>query len=203
MTRLPFEPPTDFYHDDMMPIDEQIVNLLKKRKELSGGEPGFPPLTLIQQWSKQFVLYPDYLNHLFSLLMDEETYRPIPEPEKFKKLVPIMKSVELGDVQFSVTFIRQYENSSVLLLHIDYDASNGSSEVDLYRHYALTLSIAPDYYCRQTRGSGSDGHITNVFIISPALPDDLSSLAFVFKGSLVPVRANSEVIEFVIRPGEE
>ena len=77
--------------------------------------------------------------------MAEENFRPIPEPVHFRKHVPIMNSAQWEDVLFSITFIRQYENASVLLLNVDYDASEGSAEQDLYRHYALKLSITPEY----------------------------------------------------------
>lgn len=200
MRRLPFEPPTDFYHDEMKPIDEQLVELLKKRKDLSGGNPGFPSPSLIQEWSRKYDFYSDYLHAVFSLVMDDERFRPIPEPKKFRKHVSVMKSVEWEDAIFSVTFIRQYENASELSLHVDYDATASSTEEDMHRHYALELSITPDYDCRNIGGSGSEGHMTNTYIISPPLPDDLSGLAFEFKGPRIPITAKSEMVEFVIRP---
>ncbi|MGE6345881.1 hypothetical protein ACQKIY_00295 [Bacillus mycoides] len=43
MQRMPFERPTDHYDEHLSSIDKKICSLLKERKELSNGNPGFPP----------------------------------------------------------------------------------------------------------------------------------------------------------------
>lgn len=39
-----FRPPTNYYCEELVPVDEQICGLLAKRKELSNNNPGFPNL---------------------------------------------------------------------------------------------------------------------------------------------------------------
>ncbi|PGP31625.1 hypothetical protein CN989_29265, partial [Bacillus cereus] len=39
MKTMSFERPTDYYDDRLYTIDEKICELLKERKELSGGDP--------------------------------------------------------------------------------------------------------------------------------------------------------------------
>ncbi len=43
MNRISFERPTDHYDERLYSIDEDICSLLKQRKELSKGNPVFPP----------------------------------------------------------------------------------------------------------------------------------------------------------------
>lgn len=83
-----FEHPTDHYDERLSSIDEKICSLLKERKELSNGNPGFPPDEAISNWAKQNGLYPDYLNSLFSSMMDEDEFKPRVEPTKFKNIYP-------------------------------------------------------------------------------------------------------------------
>lgn len=41
-------------------------------------------------------------------------YKPVVEPENFVKNIPILKSFENDEVFYTVTFIKQYENASVV-----------------------------------------------------------------------------------------
>ena len=57
MQRMSFERPTDHYDERLSSIDEKICALLKERKELSNGNPGFRlmRLLLIGQSSTDFI----------------------------------------------------------------------------------------------------------------------------------------------------
>ncbi|MEK4667511.1 hypothetical protein [Niallia sp. FSL R7-0271] len=46
--------------------------------------------------------------------------------------------------------------------------------------YALNITDK-QYECRNNRSGGSTGHYTYSFIVSPALPDDVSGIRLVFK----------------------
>lgn len=54
MKRMTFERPTDYYDERLYTIDEKICALLKERKELSAGDPGFPHDEAIYKWAKQY-----------------------------------------------------------------------------------------------------------------------------------------------------
>ena len=69
--------------------------LLKERKELSDGDPGFPHDEAIYKWAKQYGFYPDYLNSLFSSMMDESEFKPRVEPTKFQKHIPVLKRMNI------------------------------------------------------------------------------------------------------------
>lgn len=48
---MPFEPPTGYYDERLITIDEQICSLLKQRKDISDNNPGFPSDDVISNWA--------------------------------------------------------------------------------------------------------------------------------------------------------
>ncbi|PLR78320.1 hypothetical protein CU633_05785 [Bacillus sp. V3-13] len=140
MKRMPFESPTDHYDERILPIDEQICALLRQRKDISNNDPGFPPLETISNWAEKFDLYEDLLTSLFGMLRNDEEFRPYVDPVGFRKNIPILKSVENGDHLYSVTFVRQYENASVVNLNIDWEETNESPSY-LHRHSFFELFL--------------------------------------------------------------
>lgn len=49
MKRLPFQRPTNLYHERIVSIDDRICKLIKQRNEISDNNPGFPETKYIQQ----------------------------------------------------------------------------------------------------------------------------------------------------------
>jgi hypothetical protein len=202
MNRMPFEPPTEHYDEQIEAIDEQICKLIKQRKDLSKNNPGFPTKHLITNWAKKYNFYEDFLNSVFAHFLNEDIYKPVIEPQGFLKNIPLLKSFEKDDVFYSVTFMRQYENVSVVHFNIDRDDSNDDDDMPRrFREPILfDLSIEGkevEYDCRNEGGGGSGGHESYTFIVSPALPDDLSELKLVFKQCKVPFQKPTG-FEFVI-----
>ena len=189
MKRMPFERPTEHYDKRLVSIDEQICALLQKRKEVSSQNPGFPPSDCIKDWAKKYDLYEDLLNSLFSTLRMEEEFKPHVVPRNYRKHIPILKSVEKDARLYTVTFIRQFENASIVNLTIDWDDTTEELETmdairhrrPIHPHRFIELHLGEPYECRSDRGSGSEGHNRQTYIVSPALPDDPSGLTFVFK----------------------
>jgi hypothetical protein len=186
MKRMPFERPTEHYDERIIPIDEKICALLKERKELSNQNPGFPPPENITNWAKKYGLYEDLLNSVFGTLRMEDEFKPRVEPKNFIKHIPILQSVEIDERLYTITFLRQYENATVVQLNMDWDVKTEDLEEDfhlrhMHHHRALELSLGEKYECRTDSGSGSDGHFRQNFIVSPPIPDDPSGLTFVFK----------------------
>ena len=117
---MPFRPPTDHYYKELAPIDEQICELLAKRKELSNNNPGFPSLELISEWSQKYGLNENWLRRIFAsyMLYEERLQRPV-EPTGFLKFVPILKSIEIDDMTYAVTHMKQYRNASVVYVETE------------------------------------------------------------------------------------
>ncbi|MGM0889690.1 MAG: hypothetical protein ACQEW5_22725 [Bacillota bacterium] len=180
MKRMSFEQPTDHYDEKVFSIDEQLCALLKQRKEISNNDPGFPPHKNISNWAKRFGLYEDLLNTVFGTLRNDEEFRPRVEPKNFKRHIPILKSVEKGEYIYTVTFIRQYQNASVVHLNIDWDSTK-ESPYDGHQHNFFELFLGEQYDCRWNTGSGSTGQFVYSFIVSPPLPDDISGFDLVFR----------------------
>ncbi|QWH01411.1 hypothetical protein EXW52_14930 [Bacillus mycoides] len=198
MQRMPFERPTDHYDERLSSIDEKICSLLKERKELSNGNPGFPPDEAISNWAKQNGLYPDYFNSLFSSMMDEDEFKPRVEPTKFKKHIPVLKTYEHKETVYTVTFIRQYSNASVINLYKEWDPKNNTLNAN-NTHSLVELSINDTYDCWAEGWTGTDGHTSYQFVISPALPDNPSGISFLFTERSMPFSDKHERLEFEIK----
>lgn len=183
MNQLPFERPTEHYDKRLLPIDVQICSLLKKRKDLSNNNPGLPPDKTVSKWAEKYGLYEDYLKTLFGTMRIEEQLKPRIEPTRFRKHLPVLKSVEIDKRNYTVTFIRQYENASVVQLLIDWDDTN-DPPIQLDRKFSrnhFQLFLGEQYECRLESGGGSTGHYRCKFVVSPALADDISGQEFTFK----------------------
>jgi hypothetical protein len=146
MKRMPYVRPTDYYDDRIVDIDEQICGLIKQRKNISNNNPGYPPFGKIESWATNFGLYEDFLKSLFGLLRNEEHFRLRVEPAVFRKQLPILKSVEQDGDMYTVTFVRQYENASVVDLHIDFKPIVGIEWEERprqrhHRHLELTCHL--------------------------------------------------------------
>ncbi|KAA0546938.1 hypothetical protein FZW96_13175 [Bacillus sp. BGMRC 2118] len=197
MKRLPFEPPTDYYDSRIEHIDEHICQLIQKRKELSNSNPGFPHKHLISAWSSTYHFYEDFLNGVFSHLINEEIYTPVVEPKEFKKNVAVLKSFEKGDVFYSVPFVSQFKNASVVHLSIDQAIVN---EEDIHRNHSffkLSIRGSAKFHCHNEGGGGSSGHMSYRYIVTPALPDDESAYQLVFTEMKGPFQKETD-FEFII-----
>lgn len=181
MERMPFRKPTDHYEEGIKHIDEKICELISKRKEVSKDNPGYPPFEYISSWSEKFNLYEDFLKSLFGALMNEKMYKPLIKPEGFQRTLPVLKCIEVDNRLFSVTCIRQYSNASVVNFNADWDSTSESLEDVSRRHTNFQLFINDQYDCQMLNGTGGSGHFHYNFVVSPALPDDLSGIELVFK----------------------
>ncbi|MGG3626023.1 hypothetical protein ABES25_21130 [Bacillus gobiensis] len=197
MKQMPFERPTDHYDERILSIDEQICALLKQRKEISNNNPGFPPLEEISRWVEEYGHHEEFLRAIFLTLMDEDEFLPVVEPKDFRKYISVLKSVEQGEYLYTVTYIRQYSNASVVNLNIDWHDNNVDRE-NREHHKFFELYINDHFNCSFSGGSGSEGQMTNNYIISPPLPDDISGFDFVFKEKSAPFHRKSTGNEIVI-----
>jgi hypothetical protein len=197
MKQLPFERPTDHYDERIQSIDEKICELFQKRKDLSDHNPGFPPFELISDWAKKFGLYEELLKSVFGTLRNEEQFKPIIEPKGYKKHISVLKSVEKNNRFYTVPFIRQFENASVVQLTIDWNSTT-ETPGERPHHTFFELFIGDKYDCRMINGSGSSGHESNHFVVSPSLPDKLSGLDLVFREFRTPFKEQPTGLEIVM-----
>jgi hypothetical protein len=180
MKRMTFRRPTTHYDERIKKTDEKICELIKQRKEISNNNPGYPPFEYITNWAEKFGLYEELLKSIFGLLWNEKMYKPFVEPENFRRNLPVLKSIEVDNRLFSITYIHQYSNSSIVNFNIDWDNTSDSSERQS-RHTHFELFIDERYDCRMANGTGGDGHFHYNFIVSPPLPDNTSGIELFFK----------------------
>ncbi|MBT2289242.1 chorismate mutase [Paenibacillus albidus] len=196
MNRMPFQRPTEHYDERIMDIDEKICALIKQRKDISDNIPGFPPLETIAMWAQKYDLYEEFLKSLFGTLMSEEHFRPMVEPDQFRTYLPVLKSMEQDGLFYSLTSIRQYNNASMVTLHIDWDMKQ-DEEPSSRRHRQFELYIGEPYDCRMVNGGSGSGHASYNYVVSPPLPDELSGLVLVFKEGCSPFPPKENGIEIV------
>ncbi|MFA9560583.1 hypothetical protein ACERII_25105 [Evansella sp. AB-rgal1] len=185
MRSMLFQPPTDHYDLKVAPIDEKICELMKERKELADNKPGFPHNKFIQTWASKYGFYEEQLQAIFNTLYDEEMFKPRVEPNGFRKYIPVTFSTEKNGCFYTVPFIRQYENASVVELSMYWDQPDHTVIDDRIDSF-FQLHI-DDFECYNVGGGGASGHSTQSFIISPPLPDE-SNIELVFKEYSVPIR---------------
>ncbi|MGD6793262.1 hypothetical protein [Metabacillus indicus] len=198
MKRLQNNSSDYYYFENIQQIDERICQLIIERRIAANKNPVFPPQEMISSWAKQYDLYENLLEALFGLLRNEEDCRPPVVPQGFIKNVQVLKTAEKGEFLYTIPFIRQYENASVVSFQIDWELTSVEMEERMHMHRYWELYIDEAYDCRIKGGGGSDGHLAYQFTVSPPLPDDLSGTIFKFKEYSEPytgVPANS-IIEF-------
>lgn len=177
-----FRPPTSHYDERIKQIDEKICELIDQRKGISNNNAGYPPFEYIADWAKKFDLYEELLKSIFGSLWNEKMYKPFVEPEDFRRNLPVLKSVEMDNKLFTITYIHQYSNSSIVNFNIDWDNTSVLSEPHLRQHTHYELFIDERYNCRMASGAGGDEHLHYNFIVSPPLPDNTSGIKLFFKG---------------------
>lgn len=174
--RMPFEPPTDDYCESIAMIDEQICDLISKRNEISGNNPGFPNLALISAWCRRHDLNEDLVRRVFATLYNERLLKPLVIPTGFRMFVPVLKSAKANDALYMIPYMRQYENASVVCVEIEVGVDVGNSRIE--QSPQVELFISPTYECRPDRGHGQDRMIQREFVVVPPLPDDVTELEF-------------------------
>lgn len=190
MRRMKFTPPTNDYNEEIKNIDEKICELIDKRKKISNNNPGFPNMEYIINWAKMYNIHEDLLSSIFSMLYHENEYIPIIEPEKFRKNISILKSVEKDNKILSVTSMQQYNNASIINISIEW---NFSGEGD-YLNINSEIYISEKYNCRMDSGSGGDGHKYYRFIVTPALPDNVSGIDLIYKEKNLETKEETNIV---------
>lgn len=175
MMRMPFRPPTDYYCEELASIDEQICELLAKRKERSNNNPGFPHLDRISAWCHQYGLNEDMTLRLFGYIYSEHQFVPLVEPVGFLKFVPILKFAKIDGVFYAVTHMKQYSNASVVLVETEVNTEEPYLRLG---HASFELFISPEYQCRLESGCGQKKEMQHSFVVTPPLPDEVSGLEF-------------------------
>lgn len=196
MKRISFERPTDHYDEGITDIDKEICSLIKRRKEISGNNPGYPPFEYISKWSETYGLYEDFLKSLFGSMMNEKQYKPFIEPAGFRQHIAILKSVVIGERFYTLTSIRQYTNASVLTLSIDWD-NEPEIESKSHQHSHYELYISEQYDSRMISGGSRSDHAAYKYVVSPPLPDDASGLQLRFTQYINPFKKSETGDEIV------
>jgi hypothetical protein len=195
MRRMPFERPTEYYDEKLLPIDEELCSLLQKRKVISHNNPGYPKLEDIAKWAEKYDVYENLLRSIFGVLENDEAFKPQIEPENFQKYIRILEAVETKECLCTVPFMKQYANASIVHLNIDREYGENLEQERFHRNSFWHLEIGDNYDCRVTGGGGSQEHISFDFIVTPPLPEDLSGQVLTFKEYETPFKKKPTGLE--------
>lgn len=167
------------YTEAVAAIDEAICRLVAERQQAAGGRRVYPDNERLRRWSDQFGIGETRLLSLFGNLAAGPRLNPLPPmPQGLRRVVELMRPQESQGVSWVLTHGVQYENAS--LLHIEMMSEKGR----VIRHGGLALEVdQPGYQSHDFGGHGSQGHFAFDFIVWPALPDDLSGIAFTLRQS--------------------
>ena len=197
MSFEPIETTNSYYNESLLSIDKKLCELLNDRKKIIKSNLGFPPDKVVSSLADEYGFQKEYLQSLFSTIEMEEHYEPTIEPVEFQKYLPVLKAYGDQKVLYTVTYIRQYANASVLYLHMDWEEKEDTN----FYPDILDLIINDTYFCHSEGGGGTTGHASHSYIISPALPDDVSGIELIFKEPGRPFKVNSTGFEFTIKLG--
>ncbi|AIQ56088.1 hypothetical protein PBOR_03255 [Paenibacillus borealis] len=171
------------YNDEAKQIDEQILRLVRQRKEVSGGKQLFPDTELLQQWSTELGLELSEISLVLGSLNESVPRRHFwEEPGALLGVLPIMKTTRDGDFEYALTHSMQYENLSILSVEIK---CMKETVERISIEAPLTLVILggeSEYEVQMHGGRGGGAQVQMQFMISPPLPEKLDDIAF----SLVP-----------------
>ena len=200
--RMTFEPTESldtYYNESLLSIDKRLCELLNDRKKIVNREL-IPPDKVVSSLADEYGFQKEYLQSFFTTISMEDIFQPIVETVQFRKYLPVLKTYENQGMLYTVTYIRQYSNASVLYLHVDWEERNEAIESN-YDPDLFDMFIDDTYICRSEGGGGTTGHMSYSYTISPALPDDLTGIELFFKESRVPFTENSTGFEFSIKLG--
>lgn len=179
----PAEGLTEQYNEQLFSIDKKICELLNQRKKISNNNSILPSEKVISSLADEYRFQEEYLQVLFATLEIENKFEPTVVPVEFRKYLPILKSIEHEGMMYTVSFIRQYANASMVYLYLDWDEPNKDTFDNSRSPDFFDLSIDDTYVCHSDGGGGIPGHMSYSYVVSPALPDDITGIELLFKES--------------------
>ncbi len=180
--RMPIRGMQNEYNDEAKQIDEQILELYRQRKAVSGGKGLFPDTETIEEWATRLELQPGEITFILSNLNEARPRRHFwEEPGALLGVLPIMQTTLQDDAEYTLTHALQHEKLSIVTLEIKY-LKETVGHVNVNAELMLTVVGDTDYEIDGHGARGGGAHLQMQFMVSPPLPEDLSFVEF----SLVP-----------------
>lgn len=108
---------------------------------------------------------------MFSTLYHIDIHKPRVEPTGYRCVVPVFKLVEQDSDIYLVTYLRQYDNATIVNLQTEsHDEAESVNRDSRPRHVQWTLQV-DGFETYHAGGHGSTAHMTHQFVVTPALPD--------------------------------
>lgn len=174
--------PGEPYDDSLSAIDEEICQALCRRQALTGQGGNVPPQKRLEEWARQYGIDATALARVFGVIahVGKEPRRP-PTPERFLRFVPVGRSLEQDGITFAIPVLKQYENLTIVYLEISAEGVGPHATIELPH---VELSLSAPYQAQLDSGNGHGPLLSYRFLVTPPLPDDVSSVTF--RGHLTP-----------------
>lgn len=181
-SRMPIRGMQNEYNDEAKRVDEQILELYRQRKAVSGGKNLFPDTEMVERWSAQLGLEASEIRFILSNLNEARPRRHFwEEPGALLGVLPIMKTTLQEDAEYTLTHAMQHEKLSIVTLEIRY-LKETVGHVNVNAELMLAVVGDTDYEIDGHGAHGGGAHLQMQFMVSPPLPEEISSVEF----SLVP-----------------
>lgn len=182
MRRIP-----NLYSDEVAKIDEQILGLVKARKEITGINRYFPPTEQLKEWALKYGMEIPLIGGLIQALnLGSQPVQPN-EIGSLLSVLPIMKKTVLNGCDYTLTHSMQHENVSLVFVEIQLENSV-TEPVQIHPQLLLEVIAAEQYSVQKQGASGTNNRVQLRFSVSPPLAEDLSDIQF----SLIPYAAPYE-----------
>lgn len=175
------------YSPEIQNIDEQLLTLMRQRKELSEGKHTFPDQELLHELADKFGMAVEKVSLTLHLLNGQQHPMYRTEHEELQDVLPIMRKKQSEDCEYVLTHAMQYASYSVITLEINY-LKEEAGEVRLQPNLTLAVIGEQDYIVQRFGGRGGGRQAQLQYHVTPPLPQRLDRTEF----SLVPEEAIQE-----------
>ncbi|WP_150271967.1 hypothetical protein [Paenibacillus tepidiphilus] len=170
------------YNDEVKAVDEQILQLIMQRRELTAGRHFFPKQEIIEEWAEHYGMDAEQITHSFGGIVAALPRIRIREDNgPLQGVLPIMKIAVESDVEYAITHAMQYSEFSIVSVQFTYLKAS-EKEVSLSPALSLVVEGGTGYEVQHYGGHSGGPKAQLQFAVSPPLPSDLQDICF----SLVP-----------------
>ncbi|WP_151737955.1 hypothetical protein [Paenibacillus tengchongensis] len=164
------------YNDEVKAVDEQILQLVLQRRQLTAGRHLFPKPEIIEEWAGHYGIEAEQITHTFGGIVAALPRRRIREDNgPLQGVLPIMKISVQSDVEYAITHAMQYSEFSIVSVQITYLKAS-EKEVNLSPALTLAVEGSSEYEVQHYGGHGGGPKTQIQFAVSPPLPPDLEDV---------------------------
>lgn len=166
------------YDERLAPIDEQIAKLIAERMQINKGTNGHPTKEQFERWCEEYKLDRNVILSVFQAMNHSRRPPRFPsDPQHLLNIIPIMRKTIVDKITYQITRMEQYEEFS--LVYVEIFTSDVADTMEIRAQ--LMLDVAPydeERNVQLHRGQGQINRISNTYLVSPKLPEEVEKMKF-------------------------